>query len=242
MKVSLDIGKVNPAKYNPRKITEKEIDGLKNSMHEFGDISGITVNARTGNLVSGHQRFELIKREHTGIKFIHASGEIFNIVSESGPTGYDIRVVDWDEIKEKAANIAANAHVIQGKFDLEKLPFILDEVVGEFPDLGMNFDILSKDFGLYYEPEVKPEERPEGESDIDPKEAKEVYDKNPIKQIHLFYSADDYPQIIERLNSLVESLKATSYSDAIVKLMDHYEDIDPEEIELGSQDISEEIC
>ena len=159
MEIKIDFNKIKAAEYNPRKITENEMRGLNNSMHEFGDISGITYNALTGNLIAGHQRYELLKREHSGVKFIHLKGEFFNIVSDKGETGYTMRVVEWDAIKEKAANIAANAHTIQGKFDLEKLPFVLEDVIGEFPNQEFNFDILSKDFGLSYEPEVTLEER-----------------------------------------------------------------------------------
>ena len=46
--------KANPK--NPRKITPQKLEQLEKSMREFGDLSGIVFNVKTGNLVGGHQR------------------------------------------------------------------------------------------------------------------------------------------------------------------------------------------
>ncbi len=46
---------LRPAHYNPREITAEAAEGLRHSLVEFGDISGIVWNQRTGNLVCGHR-------------------------------------------------------------------------------------------------------------------------------------------------------------------------------------------
>ncbi len=43
---------------NPRKITDKKLDMLGKAMREFGDLSGVIYNTRTGHLVGGHQRIK----------------------------------------------------------------------------------------------------------------------------------------------------------------------------------------
>lgn len=37
---------LKPAGYNPRKISKEKLAALKKSLEEFGDLSGIVVNAR----------------------------------------------------------------------------------------------------------------------------------------------------------------------------------------------------
>ena len=123
-----DVSALTPAKYNPRKITPKQLDALGKSMKEFGDLSGIIKNIRTGNLVGGHQRLKhfdpawpITKRDQTDKQGTVALGEI------QTPFGlWAYREVDWPEKREKSANIAANKH--GGYFDIPLLKPILVEI------------------------------------------------------------------------------------------------------------------
>ena len=45
-----------PAIYNPRKIKDKNLERLKDSIDNFGYLEIIIWNKQTGNKVSGHQR------------------------------------------------------------------------------------------------------------------------------------------------------------------------------------------
>ena len=133
---------LKPADYNPRTIKDKALEGLKYSIEEFGDISGITFNIRTGNLVCAHQRkkalelsgddynIEIVERyENPSEKgtvahgFIDVNGERFNY-----------REVDWSLEKEKAANIAANAQTIQGEFTSD-VALVLEDVSLSSPEV-----------------------------------------------------------------------------------------------------------
>ena len=102
---------LRPAAYNPRKIDAESLAGLGVSLREFGDISGLVWNSRTGNLVAGHQRLAALKAEY---------GDELAMDGEAvvAPTGerFPVRVVDWDEKTEKAANVAANNPHIAGEF------------------------------------------------------------------------------------------------------------------------------
>lgn len=225
--VKLQLEEINPAPYNPRKITKDELSALENSMEEFGNISGITYNGRTKNLVTGHQRMDILKKEYPDLEFRHLKEDYFSIVSKKkGFTGYLLRVVDWDEAKEKAANVVANSHTVQGKFDLEILPDLLKEIKVEMPDIQLGLDQLTKDLGIFYDLNMggSIEDRqaaPRGET---PEETKRRFDANPIKQIHLLYHDDVYEDILGKFEKVMKDLGLSSYSEVVVKLLELYED------------------
>ena len=119
----IPIGQLNPAAYNPRKDLQPgdpEYEKLKRSMQEFGYVEPIVWNKRTENIVGGHQRYK--------------------VLLDMGMSEVDCVVVDLDETKEKALNIALNK--IQGDWDMPKLKDILQEL-----DTG-EFDIELTGFGM----------------------------------------------------------------------------------------------
>lgn len=105
----VSISEIKPAKYNPRKDLKPgdlEYEKLKRSIEEFGFVEPLVWNKRTGNLVSGHQRYKVLR-----------SKKIQEI---------EVSVVDLDENKEKALNIALNK--IKGDWDEIKLKDLLFEL------------------------------------------------------------------------------------------------------------------
>ena len=123
------LSELKEAGYNPRRISPEALKGLQYSLEEFGDLSGIVVNKRTGNLVAGHQRVKALKERYGDL--------VVTADTLTCPNGYTfrIRVVDWDIKKEKAANIAANALTIQGQFTND-LNALLEEVALELPEVA----------------------------------------------------------------------------------------------------------
>ncbi len=98
--------KLNPAIYNPRKDLkprDKEYEKLKRSISEFGYVEPVIWNKQTGNVVGGHQRLK--------------------VLLDLGHTEIDCVVVDLDEQREKALNLALNK--IQGEWDESKLAAIM---------------------------------------------------------------------------------------------------------------------
>lgn len=132
--------KLSPNPRNPRKITDKKLDDLKRSQEEFGDLSGVVFNCRSGVLVGGNQRSknfdassELVvtkryaKPTKTGTVaegYILFNGERFNY-----------REVDWDTPRETAAGIAANKNA--GEWDQVKL----SEQMRELGSFDMDYDL-----------------------------------------------------------------------------------------------------
>lgn len=120
-----------PAAYNPRTITDEAASGLRASLGDFGDISGITFNGRTGQLVSGHQRVKQLKA--LGGRLAHDGGLHIEI-PDTGET-YPVRVVDWDAAKERRANIVANNPHIGGAFTAD-LQGLLEQVQFDIGDVA----------------------------------------------------------------------------------------------------------
>ncbi len=131
----MKLSDLKEAPYNPRQISDEALNGLKISLDRFGDLSGITFNTRTGHLVAGHQRIKALREEYGDIEF---DGE--KIVTPDGKE-FRVRFVDWDESKEKAANIAANSETITGEFT-DDVQGLLEEIRLSMDDLydGLHFD------------------------------------------------------------------------------------------------------
>lgn len=106
------IASVNPAPYNPRRKLapgDPRYERIKRSLKEHGLASSFTWNRRTGNLVGGHVRFDILVREF-------AVQEI------------DVLVVDVPLAQEKALNVALNNPNIGGEWNAEALANLLDEL------------------------------------------------------------------------------------------------------------------
>lgn len=115
----LNSNDIRPADYNPRNFVPENYEALGDSMDEFGDISGITFNETTGNLITGHNRWNQLCQKF-GVDTLTLKpikGTDLNIILESGhDTGYSFRIVKWDLDKEKLANVTANSDSVSGHF------------------------------------------------------------------------------------------------------------------------------
>jgi len=119
---TIKINNLNAAVYNPRKDLkpgDKEYDKLAKSIAEFDYIDPVIWNKRSGNIVGGHQRLKILKAQ--------------------GLTELDVSVVDLDDVKEKALNLALNK--TGGDWDLPKLSDLLLELdVGDIDIEITGFD------------------------------------------------------------------------------------------------------
>lgn len=124
---------LKPAPYNPRQISDDAAAGLRYSMESFGDLSGVVWNSRTGHLVCGHQRVGQLRSMGAALH----DGSI-----KTSQGDFPVRVVDWPEGKEKAANVAANNRHIAGEFTPDLAPLLVgvEAFLGEgaFDDLRLN--------------------------------------------------------------------------------------------------------
>lgn len=85
------VAELRAAAYNPRKDLkpgDAEYEKLKRSIEEFGYVEPVIWNKRTGTVVGGHQRLKVMK--------------------DLGYEDVDCVVVDLNENKEQALNVALN--------------------------------------------------------------------------------------------------------------------------------------
>ena len=124
--------KLKAAKYNPRKDLkpgDAEYEKLRRSIEEFGYVEPVIWNKRTGNIVGGHQRYKVLTA--LGVKEI------------------DCVVVDMDEQREKALNVALNK--VSGDWDTPLLTDLLRDLDSKGFDVSLTgfeaveIDALFKD-------------------------------------------------------------------------------------------------
>ena len=107
-----------PADYNPRKDLkpgDPEYDKLKRSMEQFGYVEPVIWNKATGRVVGGHQRLK--------------------VLMDMSVTEVECVVVEMDEEREKALNIALNK--ISGDWDKDKLMLLISDLQGADFDLSL---------------------------------------------------------------------------------------------------------
>lgn len=125
--------------FNPRKITADSGSRLERSMRSFGDLSGIVLNVRNGQLVGGHQRKNNLPPD-APIRYT----EKFDKPTQHGTVAigfiqvddewWAYREVDWDEVTHRQANIAANNPNVQGEFEYTILADVMGELAGQGAD------------------------------------------------------------------------------------------------------------
>ena len=107
-----------PADYNPRKDLkpgDAEYDKLKRSIEQFGYVEPVIWNKTTGRVVGGHQRLK--------------------VLLDLGMTEVECVVIEMDEDKEKALNIALNK--ISGDWDKDKLALLIADLQGADFDVSL---------------------------------------------------------------------------------------------------------
>lgn len=106
--------KLKPAGYNPRHISDEELDSLVRSIREYGMVDPIVAN-KDQTVIGGHQRLKAAKI--AGL--------------EKVPVVY----VDLPKDKEKALNLALNR--ISGEWDEAKLRNLMEELSAGSVDLEL---------------------------------------------------------------------------------------------------------
>ena len=124
---TISIKKINPAPYNPRidlKPSDPEYQQIERSLKDFGYVTTIVWNKRSGRIVGGHQRFKILKAQ--------------------GATEIKVSVVDVNDDDEAVMNLALN-HV-KGRDHtprLKEVAFDLDSRGIDVSRGGIDSDMLA---------------------------------------------------------------------------------------------------
>lgn len=109
--IQVEIDKLNEAEYNPRKISKKDYQNLKDSILKFGMVDPIIVNSnenRKNVVIGGHQRLKVWKE----LKKTHIPCVFVNLDIQS----------------EKELNIRLNKNLGEFDFELLELEFDIDDL------------------------------------------------------------------------------------------------------------------
>lgn len=105
------VEELHPAPYNPRVTLQpgdRAYERLERSLAEFDLVQPLVWNRRTGHVVGGHQRLEILRRR--------------------GAHEIECVVVDLPLEREKALNVALNNSAVAGDWDPGKLVDLLEEL------------------------------------------------------------------------------------------------------------------
>ncbi len=134
----MELGKIKvkdiePADYNPRKISDEELGKLELSIKEFGFVDPIIINLKNNRIVGGHQRYKILQKENIDeLKLLKLGNVGWAFVED------DLKVKDGNY--EKALNIALNK--ISGEWDTGKLDIVLDDLKFDGFDVSLTgFDV-----------------------------------------------------------------------------------------------------
>lgn len=139
-KQKLTVGDLAPNPKNPRTITDAKLAQLKKALTEFGDLGGFVFNRKTKRIVGGHQRAKVFKNDSAVvIERKYPKPTKVGTVAEGhvlmNGERFKYREVYWDDVKEKAANIAANKGA--GEWDFPQLT----EWMKELAEVDFDFDL-----------------------------------------------------------------------------------------------------
>ncbi len=109
----LPIGVLAADPKNPRKMSDRARDGLSVSLETFGPLD-IVFNETTKQLVSGHQRIAALKA--AGATELVRDGAWFYVEHPKTKERFPVRMVAWDETRQRMANLVANNPALQGDF------------------------------------------------------------------------------------------------------------------------------
>jgi len=177
----IDINSLVPADYNPRKISDKDYNNLKNSIDEFGIVDPIIVNLKNNTIISGHQRFDvLFYEQNVSELYLIKLGDIGWVFTET-----DLKVKDKNH--EKTLNLALNR--IHGEFDEDLLNEVLLELeevnLDHLTGFDLELDDIDYDFISRMDEYDDEEEIEEYENEIieDVLDEEEPIEEEPIEKI-----------------------------------------------------------
>ena len=152
---------LTPDPSNPNRLDPADKKRMARSLDEFGDLSGVILNRRTGLLVGGHQRVDVLAGAEVQTEDLPApepDGTVARGWLVKSGKRYALRVVDWDETKAHAALLAANRFGRIGKDDDAALRALLDGLEADGFDLelaGYTAEALGKTVAKMKEMEVR---------------------------------------------------------------------------------------
>lgn len=186
-----------PWERNPRK---HNMPQLRASIERFGFRNVIIVNERTNTIEAGHGRAQA--------------------AVELGITSVPVLFVDDDDSTAAAYAIADNRQTEIGGWDELALLPLLQELKLEGDDAMVGLGYSDLDIADLLR-RVSPSESTS--SGLTNAEKLDIYNEGTIRQIILYYSPDQYEDLLVRMRVIMAELSIQTNSDVLTALVSHYE-------------------
>tara|TARA_R100000988_G_C4000142_1_gene168472 strand:- start:1116 stop:1721 length:606 start_codon:yes stop_codon:yes gene_type:complete len=190
------ISELKPADYNPRQLKKHQYEAIKKSIEEFGLVDPIVINKnpeRENIVIGGHQRLKVCK--DLGYKEIPCVE------------------IDLDLNKEKELNIRLNKNT--GEFDFDLLANMFEESdLIEWGFEGWQLGVFTEDFNDLEEREL--DQNPLSKS-------MDTYIEGVVKQIVLYFNAEEFKEVMEKIENLKKEFKVENANEVFIKLIEYYE-------------------
>ena len=197
------------AEYNPRQISDNNLDKLRKSIHSFGFVDPIIINLKNNRIIGGHQRYKVLMEDYDNNKELN--------IYKLGDIGWafpDEDITINSEEDEKALNISLNQNNLMGEWDNEKLKDIFKDLNDVDFDLELTgFDDFEIDFFLdddyetfNYQHLLDEDEEEDNSQEV--KEEDEDYGNDILSSLE----QKDSPMVkepSEEIKSKIEKLKET---------------------------------
>lgn len=192
---------MQPAKYNPREISEAGMSMLAESLKNFKLLQPIVWNKRTGNIVGGHQRYAVLLSQ--GVKEARTA------------------VVDLDEKDEMLLNITLNNPNVGGEFNIKELSNAMKLLKSkmtavQYEKAGLK--AMEKQMPLFdgvaETPAADSKKRMTAQEAADDK-----LEKADIKMLQLFFSTENHRQLLLWLGAASEAIGTDNASDTVFQLL-----------------------
>lgn len=201
----MSLAELKPADYNPRKITEHAMQGLQNSLEEFGVVQNVVFNSATGLIVGGHQRWEALRR--MGVDKVMTA-----VVHIEDPR------------REKALNATLNNPAIQGTWDDDKLQEMLAEVAVVGDDELTEFaarlridELLNEDYDVDLD-ELRDKGEDDDEEDSEEGEGDSEEDGDDgdyVRTVNLYMDAVQHAEFQQAAEKLRKRFGVETLTDAV---------------------------
>ena len=209
---------------NPRKISEAELAMLKQSMDEFGDLSGLVHNLSDDTWIGGHQRNKNIPQDaEIVIRQQYDPPTRTGTVSEGhvviAGEKWNYRAVLWDEHKAKAAMISANKQ--GGKWEYPVLAELLLELDNHNYNMeSVGFDEKELEKTLAYSADYLA-----ADSDLEEEKEEESPDdstrhaSSQVRMVQLFFNEQTHVEFLAKTQSLLSFYGADNLTDLVLEVV-----------------------
>ena len=150
----IELSSLIPLDNNPRKISKKSLEDLRNSINEFGFVDPIIINMSNNHIISGHQRCLVLNEDGVEELYLLRLGDVgwcfpetdLEVVDDAHEMGLNIGLNkisgEWDNEILKEMDLTLTDIDIEGNVSIEQEEVTGDEKVDEESDFYSTYTLV----------------------------------------------------------------------------------------------------